>query len=259
MASDLYAAPRARVADVPVTSEDGDFVVEGQAVGAGNAWQWIVDAWGLFKQQPGMWLVNLAILFVLLFALNFVPFVGGLAAALLGPVFGGGIAIGSRALQQGDELKIEHLFAGFQHNLGKLVMIGVFNLVAWIGIGIVIAVIAGVGAVTGMMGSSNYGAGGNVSTILFAALVALALAVPVYMAMWFAPTLVALNDLDAMQAIKASFFGCARNIVPFLVYSLIMFVLAIIATLPLGLGWLMLGPVLVASIYTAYRDIFYVA
>ena len=30
----------------------------------------------------------------------------------------------------------------------------------------------------------------------------------------------------------------------------------IVATLPLMLGWLALGPVLAASIYTAYRDIY---
>lgn len=43
---------------------------------------------------------------------------------------------------------------------------------------------------------------------------------------------------------------------PFLLYSIIMLVASIIATLPLMLGWLVLGPILVASIYTAYRDIY---
>ena len=35
-----------------------------------------------------------------------------------------------------------------------------------------------------------------------------------------------------------------------------MFVAAIVATVPLLLGWLVLGPVMAASIYTAYRDIY---
>jgi hypothetical protein len=34
-------------------------------------------------------------------------------------------------------------------------------------------------------------------------------------------------------------------------------ILAIIATIPLALGWLLLGPVLMASIYVSYRDIFH--
>jgi hypothetical protein len=36
-----------------------------------------------------------------------------------------------------------------------------------------------------------------------------------------------------------------------------MFVLAIVASIPLGLGWLLLGPVIIASVYTSYRDIFH--
>jgi uncharacterized membrane protein len=44
--------------------------------------------------------------------------------------------------------------------------------------------------------------------------------------------------------------------VPFLIYGIIMLVLSILATIPLGLGWLVLGPVAVASVYVAYRDIY---
>jgi uncharacterized membrane protein len=56
---------------------------------------------------------------------------------------------------------------------------------------------------------------------------------------------------------KASFTGCLRNIVPFLVYGVIGFVLMVLASVPVLLGWLVLGPVMVASIYTAYRDIYF--
>ena len=84
MATDPYAAPRARVADVPAGSPGGNFVPAGQAVAAGNGWQWIVDAWGLFKRQPGMWIAIIVVFFVLFFLVSLVPFVGSLAAALLG-------------------------------------------------------------------------------------------------------------------------------------------------------------------------------
>jgi uncharacterized membrane protein len=77
------------------------------------------------------------------------------------------------------------------------------------------------------------------------------------MAVWFAPSLVVLNDLGIGDALKASFAACLKNIVPFLVYGVIGFGLAIVATIPFGLGWLALGPTLAASVYTAYRDIFY--
>jgi uncharacterized membrane protein len=55
---------------------------------------------------------------------------------------------------------------------------------------------------------------------------------------------------------KTSFSGCLRNLLPFLVYGVVMLVLAVLATLPIGLGWLILGPMLSASVYTSYRDIY---
>jgi len=91
---------------------------------------------------------------------------------------------------------------------------------------------------------------------MLAWLVALALSIPIYMALWFAPALVVLRRMAPVAAIRESFLGCLKNIVPFLVYSIVFLVLGIVASIPLGLGWLVLGPVTVASVYTAYRDIF---
>jgi hypothetical protein len=45
--------------------------------------------------------------------------------------------------------------------------------------------------------------------------------------------------------------------VPGLVYGVLLFVFAVLATIPLGLGWLVLGPVVTASVYASYRDVFY--
>ncbi len=55
---------------------------------------------------------------------------------------------------------------------------------------------------------------------------------------------------------KLSFAGSLRNILPSLIYGIVWIVLAIVATIPLLLGWLVLGPVSVASVYASYRDIF---
>jgi uncharacterized membrane protein len=259
MATDPYAAPRARVADVPTAAPGGDFVPEGQAVAAGNGWQWILDAWEVFKRQPGTWIALIVVFFVVFFLISLVPIVGSLAAALLGPVFAGGVIAGCQAVRDGGELEIGHLFAGFKANTGKLVMIGVFNLLAWIVIGVVIMVLVG-GSMFAMMSGEPSAARGVASmmSMLLGILIALALSVPVYMAIWFAPSLVMLNDFDPIPALKTSFAACLKNIVPFLLYGVILFAAAIVASIPFGLGWLVLGPVLAISIFTAYRDVFYV-
>jgi uncharacterized membrane protein len=76
------------------------------------------------------------------------------------------------------------------------------------------------------------------------------------MATWFAPALVVFHGMGAGAAMKASFLGCLKNILPFLLYGVVLFVFSILASLPLLLGWLVLGPVLAASVYTSYRDIY---
>jgi uncharacterized membrane protein len=93
-------------------------------------------------------------------------------------------------------------------------------------------------------------------TIVLAMLVMTALLLPFVMAIWFAAPLVVFHERGAVQAMKESFFGCLKNIIPFLLYGLIFFVFMVAATIPLGLGWLVVGPMLAASVYTGYRDIF---
>jgi uncharacterized membrane protein len=76
------------------------------------------------------------------------------------------------------------------------------------------------------------------------------------MAFWFAPALVVLRGDEPLAAMTASFHACLRNVPPFLVYSLLGIVLAIVASIPLGLGWLVLAPVYAATLYTSYKDVF---
>ena len=76
------------------------------------------------------------------------------------------------------------------------------------------------------------------------------------MAYWFAPALVMLGRLSPMDAAKESFMACLRNFLAFLVYGIVMGLLAIVAIIPLGLGLLVWVPVMIASTYAGYRQIF---
>jgi uncharacterized membrane protein len=93
--------------------------------------------------------------------------------------------------------------------------------------------------------------------MLLGVLVIMALMLPLLMAIWFAPTLVVFHEMGALDSMKMSFAACLKNMLPFLLYGVIFFGLAIVATLPLLLGWLALGPVISITVYTAYRDIFF--
>ena len=119
--------------------------------------------------------------------------------------------------------------------------------------------LAGVAIVKMLLGgvSNPVSAVGSLTVLLLAILLFLACAIPVYMAMWFAPALVVLHDMAPIEAVRRSFGASMKNMVPFLVYGFVLVVLSVIAAIPLMLGLLVLAPVVVASVYTSYRDIFF--
>ncbi len=254
MSTNPYTAPAASVAD-PAAALQSIFNPGGRSVAAGRGWDWIAAGWDLFKRQAGMWIALVLVAFVIFLVLAFIPFIGSIASVVLTPVFGAGIVLGCRAIEEGRELEIGHLFAGFKEKLAPLAAVGAIYLGSTIVIVGVMVLIAGVG-VFGMAAGGSGVAPAAVLTMMLGVLVALALLVPVVMAIWFAPALVVFHDKGAVEAMKESFTGCLRNIVPFLVYGVVMLLLSVLATIPLGLGWLVLGPVLAATLYTGYKDIY---
>jgi uncharacterized membrane protein len=237
-------------------SQAGNFHAEGRTVAAGRGWDWIVEAFALFLKQPGIWILAAVALGVIFIVISMIPILGSLASALLFPIFGGGLMLGCKALDQGGALEFEHLFAGFKQRTGDLVLVGAFNLIGWVVIFFAVVAVIGGGVFMGVMRGGIEGAGLSIASMLIAMLLVAGLSVPLYMATWFAPALIVLHDVAPGAALKASFFACLRNWIPFLVYSVVLLVLCLVAAIPALLGFLVLVPVLAASVYTAYRDIF---
>lgn len=257
MATNPYAAPQARVADAPAIAHagDGSFVPEGQSVAAGRGWDWITEGWRLFRASPAPWIGIAVVVLVGYAAIGMLPF-GQVVYMLIGPVVGAGLLIGCRSLDQGGELAFRHLVEGFRiPQTGRLVTIGAIALA--VTIALVALVFAIIWATVGFAAFGRAG-GGFVMMGLAAALLVVAMSVPLYMALWFAPALVTFEDYAPADALKTSFRACLRNVLPFLVYGLLLLLLTIVALVPAGLGLLVLTPVVIASVYAAYRDIFFV-
>lgn len=227
---------------------------------AGEGVTWIRSGWRLFAKAPLMWVVAVLVLFVLAIVVSLVPIVGPIAWQIVSPAFTAGFMVACYSLERGGEFEIEHVFAGFKTNFGKLAILGVIFLVGWLAIMVVVGLIAGMGIVMAIVSGNTNDVGpaamASGMAILVGVLVMLALMVPLLMAYWFAPALIILNDMDAIAAMKASFSGCLRNIIPFLVYGIVMLLLAILAVIPLGLGMLVWFPLALTSTYAAYRAIF---
>ncbi len=236
--------------------------MEIRQVKAAQGWQCIVDAFALFRKNPLIWIVLFVVYFIILMAVSIVPLIGPPVMSLLAPAFTAGFMLACRDVEKGEELELRYLFAGFMHNTGQLVTVGGLYLVGSIAImGIVMfaggGAILGAAAVNGMQGGEPPDVAiGAIGGMLVALLSAMILLVPLLMAYWFAPALVFFNDMPAAQAMKASFSACMKNWLPFTVYGLAGFGLTVLAMIPFGLGVVVLIPVITASIYTSYKDVF---
>jgi uncharacterized membrane protein len=227
---------------------------------AGAGWSWISRGWGLFARAALMWIASLVILFIIAFAMGLVPIIGHIAFQILSPVFAAGLVLACRSVEQSGNFELSELFGGFRVQLGPLAVVGVLFLLGEIAILLVFGAFAGFailsGALAGHTGNVLDAVVASSTSIALGALVAAALSVPLFAAYWFAPALVVLNGMAPLAAMRASFVGCMRNFVPFLVYSVIMTIFAILAALPAGLGFLVWFPLLITSTYVAYRDIY---
>jgi uncharacterized membrane protein len=244
---------------------DADFIDGGRSVPTGNGLSWIGTGWGIFTQSPLAWVVSAVILIVISIVLGFIPILGSLISYILFSVFAGGLMLGCQAQHTGRPFEIGDLFAGFKEKVGPLIIVGVLFIAASLVLLLIAAILFGVfvgstGILTAMI-SGNQEAlaklmGGSIVVVLLIGLVIMALYIPIAMALWFAPSLVALQNVAPVTAMRMSFFACLKNFLPFLLYGVVFFVIMIIAIIPFGLGVLVALPLFYASTYAAYRDIF---
>lgn len=260
----------------PAASPDGfdeelRLVLPGKRCPAGAGWTWIEGGWRLFMRAPLMWFIALVILFVLGLIMSLLPIIGTLIYNTLSAVLSAGLVVACRSLEKGGEFELDQLFAGFKSpRFMNLLVVGLLFMLGGLAILLVFVAIVGFTLVGAFMGGNVQ----DVLSVFFASsivillgmLVALALMVPLLAAYWFAPALVIMHGVAPLTAMKESLVACFRNLVPFLVYSVIgllaIIVFALPSIVPL-IGWLasFVGFVVVlivtiTSTYRAYRQIF---
>jgi hypothetical protein len=240
--------------------EEGATAIEPRSMSAERGWVWWTDAWALFMRNAPMWVALGLILFVGLMVVGMVPVLGAVAILLAMPVLSGGWMLAARKVHDGGAPEVADLFAGFQsERIGPLLVLGALLLAAMVVIGLV-AGLLGAGAVFGLaMGGGRHGMGGMMTGLgagLATLAVAFVLGAVVTMAWWFAPALVALRGMPPVQALQASVSASLRNVPAFLVFGAVGVVASIVASIPFGLGWIVLLPLSMLAAYVSYRDVF---
>ena len=221
------------------------------------------ESWRIFSAAPGTWIVILIVYVLISIGLAFIPVVGSIAHLVLTPVFVGGIMLGCHALARGEALTVAHLFDGFKdRRFGPLVILGLLLLAAAIVFSIVLffgmLMAFGMSGLSALAGQTDPWQVMQTMGVGFLVLLLIGLAGGLLIAMlfWFAPALVVLSGDEPFGAMRKSFGSCVVNFMPFLLYGLIYLGLAIVASIPFGLGWLVLAPMTIASCYAGWRQMF---
>jgi hypothetical protein len=251
---------------------------------------WLANAWVLFSRARMPWLFLLATYYVVMMAVDLVPFVGQLAVPLIKPVFAVGFLAAAWTQERGGTPRVPDLFQGFRSNLRALLILGAVFVT-----GITVAVLS-TAVVDGgkLLDTLTAPAPATASereawsatltatlrdtrtqlAMLFAVLVAL----PTLGALWFAPGLVVFQDLPATSALAHSLRAAIANWRPLVVYGFTVFLLGgMLPGVALALLTMALPPSVAAvlgvavllpyifffaatlhvSDYVSYRDVFH--
>lgn len=224
-----------------------------------RAWHWVMDGWALFRKNPRDWIFMTLAYLVIALGLDFIPWIGSLVFALLAPALTGGMLYGADQLARGGQLDLSHLIQAFRiRSLTHLMfMLGAISLVGGLLLGLV-----GGGLVTGsvlggiLRGPATHLGSLFVGTGMLSLVALLLMSATLVCLLFYAVPLVMLSRLSPVDAIGLSLTACLRNWRPLGVLGLVSLGLAMAALLTLGLGWLVLTPVLVGALYSSYRDLF---
>ena len=241
---------------------------------------WLRRAYAMFRAAPLPWLFLLAVYyaFAALAELGPWPSIGKLAASVLKPVFAVGFLAAAWSQERGGRPAPADLFRGFRSNLRALLSLGIVFFC-----GMMLAVAAATlvdGGVlvdwfsTGEQPTDEVLRSGRPQ---LAFLVGSACALPVLLALWFAPALVVFQDAGPLSALWTSLRAALVNWRPVGVFGLAVFfyggvlpylgfalarLLGETAGTVLTLGFVF--PYLLAFLatfqiadYVAYRDVFH--
>jgi hypothetical protein len=220
---------------------------------------WVTTAFRLYRKNPLLLGAAFGLFMGALLGMSLIPFVGPAATEILTPLMVAGFMAAFRALDQEQEMELPQLMAGFTSRPLPLAMVGALYLGAQLLIGKIMQ-LAGLDTAA-LSVAVNHGDVQTLITLIqqgmVALLIGLILSTPLLMATWMAPPLILFGGAQPIQSLYISLKACMRNWLPLTVYGAVLIPIIIVAGLiPMMLGMLIVGPLLMGSLYTAYQDIF---
>lgn len=237
---------------------------------AGRGAGWVGDGWRIFAASPGMWLV-LTIIWVLIgIAVQTIPLAGMLAGLFITPILGGGLLLAADDVRNGRELDVGCLFRPVTdvRTRNPILVLGGIYLGANMAVMLLILLLVLGGFGAALMQGHTAGLPSDPSRIdpamlftlggitILIVLLILALVLLITLLFYFAIPLVAFGRAEPGTAISLGTRALLRNWAPLTILGLLYIPLSLLATIPLGLGWLILLPMTIGMWYASYRDVF---
>jgi len=247
-----------------------------QTLPAAAGWQWLLGGFAIFRRDPvTLGMLVISYWFTLLLC-NILPLVGSLVASMVIPGLSVGLMQAARNVERGQPISLNTLFGGLQENSRTLLLLGALYLLCTLGALGLSALFDGGSMLSAMVAGKADDKSPEAADLLLPMLIVMALMTPVLMAYWFAPVLAAWHKLPLGKSLFFSFVACWLNWRAFLAYGIGLFVLAgllpgillgvllvlmpgaqgmatVLVTMPMIL---LVAPVVFASFYASYRDIF---
>jgi uncharacterized membrane protein len=235
-----------------------------QRVDPVNAIAWLRSGWQCFMVNPVRWILITILFLVIILGLQLIPLLGSLILTLISPALLGGWLHAANEARENRSIQLNYLFFGLTDKRLRMPMLtlGAFWLALSILLTIVVMMIVsstiGLGALFEYLAGGSGGANNSALGlgVLLAFMIALALILGILSLMIYSVPLVLFDEIPPLEAMKSSAKATIINAIPILIFSTVYIILAIIATIPFGFGFLVLIPVSTGALLASYQDIY---
>lgn len=228
---------------------------------------WLQGGVALLRQSFMAWLgLSSAVLLVLL--IFGMTGAGAILASFAGPFVVALFMLAGDASRCGERFSFLLLPGLLRPKISPLFQVGLVNAVATLAASQLILMMAGsdLETILKLVDAAGASGGGpnpevlnqHLERVMPALWWALVIILPVSMASWFAPALILFDAFSAARALWWSLWTVLTNIVPMLLFAILLgggWLLAMI--IPYGIGFMLFLPLLMGATYTGYRMVFH--
>ena len=278
-----YQAPESDISNEPQTNA---LLEQPRRVSAGQGFNWLEKGIStLVVPHFAKWAISCAIYALIVVLISLVAPTISFILQFLAPFFTAGVLIGCHKLRNGQSLSNQQVFEGFTHS--SKIQILLFCLLQVV----LVVVLAGLVFLMGGMSLSDLSGFQQIQAnpedpqVFMELFKKFAYLIPVLLilgllfslAVFFAPSLIVFNGKSAPAAVGISFKAGLKNILPYLLFMLIVIILFVVIGIIVGIVSALFGfasatlgqavttfimtiislPLMGSAMYTSYRDIFY--